>query len=127
MKSIGEARQANDFFISRVSVSAAGIGVFRGVASGAYDHSLVLVTLSRLFHQKARVFSWGGARGGKWSGRVNVPSQCGVHPGEDEYLFTGSLHFGEGWLGCAPRYKDFLKMYVGAQKAGTNPCQLDTE
>ncbi|XP_026214538.1 meteorin-like protein [Anabas testudineus] len=102
----------------------AGSGVFRGVASGTDDNSPVLVSLSRLFHQKGRVFSWGGARG-KWSGRVNVPSQCAVHPGGDEYLFTGSLHFGEAWLGCAPRYKDFLKVYVRAQKAGTNPCQID--
>ncbi|XP_026158195.1 meteorin-like protein [Mastacembelus armatus] len=104
----------------------AGSGIFRGVVSGTNDHSPVVVTLSRLFHQKSRVFSWGGARGRSWSGRVNVPAQCGVHLGRDEYLLTGSVHFGEAWLSCAPHYKDFLMLYTSAQKAGTNPCQTDT-
>ncbi|KAM9363388.1 meteorin-like protein [Symphorus nematophorus] len=103
----------------------AGSGIVRGVASGTNGHPAV-VTLSRLFRQKSRVFAWGGARGRHWSGRINVPAQCSVHPGEDEYLLTGSVHFGEAWLGCAPRYKDFLKLYEGAQKAETNPCQIDT-
>lgn len=84
------------------------------------------VTLRRLFHQKSRVFAWGGARGRSWSGRINVPAQCSVRPGGDEYLLTGSVHFGEAWLGCAPRYKDFLKLYIQVQNAGTNPCQVDT-
>ncbi|TMS23166.1 Meteorin-like protein [Larimichthys crocea] len=105
----------------------AGSGIFQGVTSGTNDHAPVVVTLSRLFRQKSRVFAWSGARGRRWSGRINVPSQCGVHPGGDEYLLTGSVHFGGAWLGCAPRYKDFLKLYVRAQKAGTNPCQIDTD
>ncbi|XP_047435052.1 meteorin-like protein [Mugil cephalus] len=104
----------------------AGSGVLRDVTSVTSKHSPVLVTLSRLFHQKSKVFAWGGARGRGWSGRVNVPVRCSVHPGDDEYLLTGSVHFGEAWLGCAPRYKDFLKLYARAQKAGTNPCQIDT-
>lgn len=103
----------------------AGSGVFRSVVSGTNEHSPVVVTLSRLFRQKSVVFAWGGARGRTWSGRVNVPKQCGVHPGEDEYLLTGSVHFSEAWLGCAPRYKDFLELYIRAQKAGTNPCQIN--
>ncbi|KAK2919255.1 meteorin-like protein [Channa argus] len=104
-----------------------GRGMFQGVVSGTNDHSSALVTLSRLFHQKGRVFSWGGGRGRRWSGRVVVPAQCGVHPGGDEYLLTGSVYFGEAWLGCAPRYKDFVRLYVQAQKAGTNPCQINTD
>ncbi|XP_037620881.1 meteorin-like protein [Sebastes umbrosus] len=104
----------------------AGSGIFRGVASGTNDHFPVVVTLSRLFRQKSRVFAWSGARGRGWSGRINAPARCVVHPGGDEYLLTGSVHFGEAWLGCAPRYKDFLKLYVRAQKAGTNPCEIDT-
>ncbi|XP_070712578.1 meteorin-like protein [Pempheris klunzingeri] len=105
----------------------AGRGVFRGVASGTGDHSPVVVTLTRLFRQKSRVFAWSGARGRRWSGQINVPAQCGVHPGGDEYLLTGSVHFGKPWLGCAPRYKDFLELYSRAQTAGTNPCQMDTD
>lgn len=105
----------------------AGSGIFRGVASGTNDHSPVVVTLSRLFRQKSRVFAWGGARGWGWGGRISFPTQCNVYPGGDEYLLTGSIHFGEAWLGCAPRYKDFLKLYVAAQKVGTNPCEIDTD
>ncbi|XP_041840186.1 meteorin-like protein [Melanotaenia boesemani] len=104
----------------------AGSGNFRGVASGTSEHSLVVVTVRQLFHQRSEVFTRGRARGRGWSGRINVPTRCSVHPGEDEYLLTGSVHFGEAWLGCAPRYKDFLKLYVQAQKAGTNPCQINT-
>ncbi|XP_029920819.1 meteorin-like protein [Myripristis murdjan] len=96
-------------------------------ASGIKDHSSVVVTLRRLFRQKSGVFAWAGARVRGWSGRVNMPLQCGVHPGGDEYLLTGPVHFGEAWLGCAPRYKDFLKLYTAAQETGTNPCQVDTD
>ncbi|XP_071783824.1 meteorin-like protein [Centroberyx gerrardi] len=121
----------------------AGSGIIRGVAtssspssssssssstaSGTNDHSSVVVTLSRLFRQKSGLFAWAGARGRRWTGRVNVPAQCAVHPGGDEYLLTGSVHFGEAWLGCAPRYKDFLKLYLTAREAGTNPCQVNTD
>lgn len=117
----------NLLFISPVCVSVAGAGVFQGVASGTSNHSPVVVSLRRLLRQKSRVFAWSGARGRRWSGRINVPAQCGVHPGGDAYLLTGSVHFGEAWLGCAPRYKDFLQLYTTAEKAGTNPCQIDTD
>ncbi|KAK1887120.1 Meteorin-like protein [Dissostichus eleginoides] len=102
----------------------AGSGIFRGM--GSKNRSPAAVTLSQLFRQKSRVFARGGARKRGWGGRINVPSQCIGHPGGDEYLLTGSVHFGEAWLGCAPRYKDFLRLYVRAQRAGTNPCEIDT-
>lgn len=105
----------------------AGSGIIQGVASDTNDHLQVVVTMSRLFRQKSGLFAWGGVRGRSWSGHVNVPAKCGVHPGGDEYLLTGYVHFGEAWLGCAPRYKDFLKLYIRAQGAGTNPCQIDTD
>ncbi|XP_068585130.1 meteorin-like protein [Cebidichthys violaceus] len=105
----------------------AGSGVFHSVASGANDHSAAVVTLSRLFRQKSKVFAWGGARGRGWRGRIDVPAQCSVRPGGDEYLLTGSVHFGKAWLGCAPRYEDFQKLYFRAQRAGTNPCEIDTD
>ncbi|KAM6939901.1 meteorin-like protein [Xenentodon cancila] len=115
-----------DVLMAACTSDFAGSGVFRGVASGTNEHSLVLVTLSRLFHQKSGVFTRDGPRGHAWSGRVSVPAKCAVRPGKDEYLLTGSVHFGEAWLGCAPRFKDFLKLYIKAQKAGTNPCHIDT-
>ncbi|XP_038127848.1 meteorin-like protein [Cyprinodon tularosa] len=104
-----------------------GRGIFRDVMPGTNQHSMVMVTLHRLFHQKSGVFMRSGARGRSWSGRINVPAPCVVHPGEQEYLLTGSIHFGGPWLGCAPRYKDFLKLYAEAVNAGTNPCNIDTD
>ncbi|XP_030207939.1 meteorin-like protein isoform X2 [Gadus morhua] len=130
----------------------AGRGFIRGVVSSpppsptsslgaAGDgHLSAAVSLSRLFHQKSAVFSRSGARGRLWRGQLSVPLQCGaggaagggggggggVYPGgDDEYLLTGSVHFGEAWLGCAPRYKDFLARYQAAQEARINPCQVD--
>ncbi|XP_054635719.1 meteorin-like protein [Dunckerocampus dactyliophorus] len=106
----------------------AGRGVFQGVLPSTDEHSqTAAVVLSRLHHQKSGVFTGGGGRVRHWTGRVNVPVQCGVPPGGDDYLFTGSIHFGEAWLGCAPRYKDFLRLYVGAQRAGSNPCHIDAD
>ncbi|XP_007578384.1 PREDICTED: meteorin-like protein [Poecilia mexicana] len=104
----------------------AGCGTFGDAASGSNQHPVVTATLRRLFHQKSGLFAWGGARGQGWRGRVSVPAACVVPPGEDEYLLTGSVHFGEAWLGCAPRYRDFLKLYAEAVNAGTNPCHVDT-
>ncbi|KAM9315328.1 meteorin-like protein [Pholidichthys leucotaenia] len=104
----------------------AGSGSFRGVVSNTGEHFTVMVTLDRLFHQKSKVFEWSAARGQSWSGHIFIPAKCGVQPGGDEYLLTGAVHFGEAWLGCAPHYQDFLKLYTQAQKAGANPCQIDT-
>lgn len=104
-----------------------GRGVFQGAVSGTNDHSVAVVTLRRLFRQKSSLFVWAGGRGRSWTGRVNVPKQCPMPPKKDEYLLTGSVHFGEAWLGCAPRYRDFVNLYERARKAGTNPCETDTD
>ncbi|KAL2101638.1 hypothetical protein ACEWY4_003399 [Coilia grayii] len=91
------------------------------------ERSSVTVSLSRLHRQKTRVFVSGGGRARRWMGRVKMPRQCGVKPGEGDFLFTGAVRFGEAWLGCAPRYKDFLRAYKEAEIRGTNPCHVDTD
>lgn len=103
---------------------AAGVGSFEGVVAGAGGYSSAVASLSRLFRQKSATFAWSTARGRRWRGRVNVPKQCGAPPKAGVYLLTGSIHFGEAWLGCAPRYRDFLQLYSRAESAGTNPCQV---
>ncbi|XP_057700260.1 meteorin-like protein [Corythoichthys intestinalis] len=106
----------------------AGSGYFEAQPSFATDkHSQAVLTLSRLFRQKNAIFASGGAKARRWTGRVNVPTKCGVPHGGDKYLLTGSVHFGEAWLGCAPRYKDFVKLYSDARRAGSNPCQVNTD
>ncbi|KAJ8246307.1 hypothetical protein GJAV_G00266120 [Gymnothorax javanicus] len=104
----------------------AGHGSIQGVEQEA-GQSVVSVQLIRLLRQKSRVFSSAGGRSRRWAGRVKMPFRCGARPGEGEFLFTGMVHFGEAWLGCAPRYKDFLKLYQEAVAQGTNPCYIDTE
>ncbi|KAL0993544.1 hypothetical protein UPYG_G00109490 [Umbra pygmaea] len=93
------------------------------------EQSTVTVAIAHLYKQKMQVFASGGVRARRWMGQVRIPRQCGVKPGpgEEEFLFTGSIRFGEAWVGCAPRYKDFLRLYREAEQKGTNPCFVDTD
>ncbi|CAN9505643.1 unnamed protein product [Ophioblennius macclurei] len=91
------------------------------------EHSSVTVKISRLYRQKTQVFVSGGVRVRSWTGQIKMPPQCRVRSGEGEFLFTGSVRFGEAWMGCAPRYKDFLRLYRDAEQRGANPCHMDTD
>ncbi|XP_056386904.1 meteorin-like protein [Hyla sarda] len=59
-----------------------------------------------------------------WTGPIRTLLQCRVKKGDGDFLFTGSEHFGDAWLGCAPRYKDFLEIYQKAKKLRSNPCDF---
>lgn len=90
--------------------------------------SLVEVSAARVYWQRGGVFE---ERPGSsplsspsWHGHIRTLLQCHVKPGDGEFLFTGSEHFGEAWLGCAPRYKDFLSMYFSARAARQNSCDF---
>ncbi|XP_056144108.1 meteorin-like protein [Lampris incognitus] len=91
------------------------------------EQTSITVEISRLYRQKTRVFLSGGVRVRRWSGQVKMPPQCWVKLGQGEFLFTGTVRFGEAWVGCAPRYKDFLRLYRDAEQQGTNPCHVDTD
>lgn len=101
-------------------------GSIRKVEQGG-EHSSVTVEISRLHRQKTQVFVSGGVRARSWTGQIKMPPQCRVRSGEGDFLFTGSVRFGEAWMGCAPRYKDFLRLYGEAERRGTNPCHMDTD
>ncbi|NWW70156.1 METRN protein, partial [Climacteris rufus] len=58
---------------------------------------------------------------------IRTPLRCGVKPGPGTFLFTGWLHFGEAWLSCAPRYRDFQRIYEGAQRTRQNPCEFPVD
>ncbi|KAM9494838.1 meteorin-like protein [Clarias gariepinus] len=90
------------------------------------DQTSVGVTLSRVYRQKSEVFTQTGGRVKVWTGKLLMPHECRVKPGEGEFLFTGTVRFGQAWLGCAPRYTDFLRTYREAETHGTNPCHVDT-
>ncbi len=107
-----------------ISVSAVRGSVHRVEEEEDEDQASVVVSLSHVYRQKSRVFVSGG---GRWTGRVKMPRRCGPRAGQGEFLFTGAVRFGEAWLGCAPLYKDFIRLYRAALDAGTNPCHIDTD
>ncbi|XP_041077110.1 meteorin-like protein isoform X2 [Polyodon spathula] len=85
--------------------------------------SQVVVGGARLYRQKNTAFRQDQGSG-RWGGRIRTPLQCGVKQGEGDFLFTGTEHFGEVWLGCAPRYKDFVSVYRAARETRANPCEF---
>ncbi|XP_047427858.1 meteorin-like protein [Mugil cephalus] len=90
--------------------------------------SLVEVSAARVYWQRGGVFEECADSSPlsppSWHGHIRTLLQCHVKPGDGEFLFTGSEHFGEAWLGCAPRYKDFLSMYCRARAARQNSCDF---
>ncbi|KAM8824644.1 meteorin-like protein [Synchiropus picturatus] len=100
--------------------------VVRGHIQGVTHHagrqaSQVEVSAVRVYWQRGGVFE---ARGPHWHGRIHTHLQCQVKPGGGVFLFMGSEHFGEAWLGCAPRFKDFLLLYRRAKAAQENSCDF---
>ncbi|XP_036408986.1 meteorin-like [Megalops cyprinoides] len=87
--------------------------------------SVIKVSATRVFRQKYALFS-GASRLSK-AGEIRTLLQCGVRPGAGSFLFTGQVHFGEAWLGCAPRYKDFQRAYDLAKEARQIPCELASD
>lgn len=84
--------------------------------------AVIKVVATRVFRQKSALFTGGRLT---QSGEFRTPLQCGVRPGAGSFLFTGHAHFGQAWLGCAPRYKDFQQAYNQARLAQEMPCELD--
>ncbi|XP_076827046.1 meteorin-like [Brachyhypopomus gauderio] len=90
----------------------------------ALQAAVVRVTATRVYREKFALFSRNGRL--MHSGEIRTPLRCGVRTGSGSFLFTGRIHFGEAWLGCAPRYKDFLRVYEQAKLELQIPCTLDT-
>lgn len=106
-------------------------GSIRNVSHNAERQtSLVEVSEGRVYRQRSGVFERHtgtiGVPGSSssWRGHIHTLLQCHVKPGGGEFLFTGTEHFGEAWLGCAPRYKDFMSLYQSAWAARQNPCEF---
>ncbi|XP_030338006.1 meteorin isoform X1 [Strigops habroptila] len=96
-------------------------GSIRSVSNDVeLQESIIGVSAARIHRQKFPLFQ----AGGRPAGSIRTPLRCGVRPGPGTFLFTGWLHFGEAWLSCAPRYRDFQRIYQGAQRARQNPCEF---
>ncbi|XP_034963837.2 meteorin-like protein [Zootoca vivipara] len=99
-------------------------GSIHNVTHDAENHmSQVEVGARRVYRQKNRIFQQDKVSG-KWRGPVKTLLQCKVKKGTGDFLFTGNEHFGEAWLGCAPRFKDFGAVYQKAIERGANPCEF---
>ncbi|XP_033897344.2 meteorin-like protein [Acipenser ruthenus] len=102
-------------------------GTIRGVTHDSeLRESTIGVSVSKLYRQKSKIFRAAG-KSRRWLGQIRTPLECGVNPGNGEFLFMGSMHFGEARLGCAPRFKDFQRIYKEARDKGQNPCEIDTD
>ncbi|XP_005425308.1 meteorin [Geospiza fortis] len=102
-------------------------GSIRSVSNDAeLQESIIGVSATRIHRQKFPLFQVGG-RPGRPVGSIRTPLRCGVRPGPGTFLFTGWLHFGEAWLSCAPRYRDFQRIYRGAQRTHQNPCEFPAD
>uniref|UniRef100_A0A8B9DTF9 Meteorin-like protein n=1 Tax=Anser cygnoides TaxID=8845 RepID=A0A8B9DTF9_ANSCY len=99
-------------------------GSIRDVTNEAEEQeSIIHVGVNKLYRQKSKVFQLTG-ESGNWRGQIKTLLECGVRPGDGDFLFTGRMHFGEARLGCAPRFKDFQRMYKEAKDKGLNPCEI---
>ncbi|NWR16607.1 METRL protein, partial [Emberiza fucata] len=100
-------------------------GSIRGVSHDSENHmSQVDVRAQKVYRQKNQVFQQEEGSG-EWRGPIRTLRQCQVKEGGGDFLFTGNEHFGEAWLGCAPRFKDFMLVYQAARERGANPCEFE--
>nr|XP_033816868.1 meteorin-like protein [Geotrypetes seraphini] len=88
-----------------------------------HQMSQVEVSAKQVYRQKNRVFQQDEVSL-EWTGPIKTLLQCRVKKGDGDFLFTGNEHFGDVWLGCAPRFKDFTAIYQAAREQGTNPCEF---
>lgn len=113
----------NQSTLMELSVFLVVRGNIRSVETDSnFKAAVIKVSATRVYRQKFALFPDSGRL--TRSGEIRTPLQCGVRPGAGSFLFTGRVHFGEAWLGCAPRYKDFLKAYEQAKQSLMIPCTL---
>uniref|UniRef100_A0ACB8ENM4 Uncharacterized protein n=2 Tax=Sphaerodactylus townsendi TaxID=933632 RepID=A0ACB8ENM4_9SAUR len=99
-------------------------GSIQNISHDLENHvSQVEVAALQVYRQKNQIFREEKSTG-EWRGPVKTLLQCKVKKGDGDFLFTGNEHFGEAWLGCAPRFKEFRDVYQIASKKGANPCEF---
>lgn len=87
------------------------------------QESVITVVATRVIRQTLPLLQEGSSEGqGHASFRTLL--RCGVRPGPGSFLFMGWSRFGEAWLGCAPRFQEFSRVYTAALTAHTNPCEV---
>ncbi|XP_063791525.1 meteorin isoform X1 [Pseudophryne corroboree] len=95
----------------------------RVVNDAELQESVIGISATRVHRQKFTLFQPRG-HSVKSLGDIRTPLSCGVKLGPGSFLFMGWVHFGDAWLGCAPRYKDFKRVYEAATHLRENPCEI---
>ncbi|XP_036446385.1 meteorin-like protein [Colossoma macropomum] len=103
--------------------------VIRGSIRNVSHHperqtSVIEVEEARVYRQRSSIFEREPIMSGHWHGHIHTPLQCHVKAGAGQFLFTGAEHFGEAWLSCAPRFKDFEELYYLARAAQHITCEF---
>lgn len=99
-------------------------GTIHGVAHDTeLQESVITVVAARVIRQTLPLFKEGSSDS---QGRASIRTllRCGVRPGPGSFLFMGWSRFGEAWLGCAPRFQEFSRVYSAAFTAHLNPCEM---
>lgn len=99
-------------------------GTIHGVAHDVeLQESVITVVATRLIRQTLPLFQGEGLEG-QGQASIRTLLRCGVRPGPGSFLFMGWSRFGEAWLGCAPRFQEFSRIYSAALTAHLNPCEV---
>lgn len=99
-------------------------GTIGGVAHDMeLQESVITVVATRVIHQTLPLFQEGSSEG-QGQAAIRTLLRCGVRPGPGSFLFMGWSRFGEAWLGCAPRFQEFSRVYSAALTAHLNPCEV---
>lgn len=99
-------------------------GTIRGVAHDMeLQESVITVVATRVIRQTLPLFQEGSSEG-QGQASIRTLLRCGVRPGPGSFLFMGWSRFGEAWLGCAPRFQEFSRVYSAALTAHLNPCEV---
>ncbi|KAM7147629.1 LOW QUALITY PROTEIN: meteorin [Molossus nigricans] len=86
------------------------------------QESVITMAAVRVFRQTLPLFM--GGLGGQVQAPIRTPLRRGVCPGPGTFLFLGWSHFGEAWLGCAPRFQGFSRAYTAAHANHLYPCEV---
>ncbi|XP_060758584.1 meteorin-like protein [Neoarius graeffei] len=123
-------RPCNDFEILKAICSSDFVvrGSIRNVSHDSERQtSVVEVYKGRVYRQRSGVFEREPDLSGSWHGHIHTLLQCGVKAGSGQFLFTGAELFGEAWLGCAPRFKNFQTLYHSAKRVHQMPCDFSID
>ncbi|XP_032316512.1 meteorin [Camelus ferus] len=122
----GACRPCSDaeFLLAACTSDFVILGTIHGVTHDTeLQESIITVAAVRVLRQTLPLFRIGGP-GAQVQASIRTPLRCGVRPGPGIFLFMGWSHFGEAWLGCAPRFREFSRVYAAAHTNHLHPCEV---